>query len=162
MYEQFIEVKDCEMKLKRHQKIIDLIGRSEIETQEELARRLHEAGFPATQATVSRDIRELNLRKEINREGRSVYVPAREPAQDTGRYARVLRDAYLSMDAAQNILVIRTASGMAMAVAAVLDELKWEEVLGCIAGDDTIICVVKSEEHSHVVMERLRAFLENV
>lgn len=149
------------MKLKRHRQIIDLIGRFEIETQEELARRLHEAGFSVTQATVSRDIRELNLRKETNRYGRLVYVPAQEQAQDRdGRYARVLRDAFVSMDAAQNILVIRTGSGMAMAAAAVLDELDWEEVLGCIAGDDTVMCVVRSEAQSRLVMERLRAVLK--
>lgn len=155
------------MKLKRHRKILDLISESEIETQEELALKLHEAGFAATQATVSRDIRELNLRKEVNGRGRSVYVPAREPSEESsrsaaGRYARVLQDAFVSMDAAQNILVIRTASGMAMAAAAVLDELKWEEMLGCIAGDDTIICVVRSGEHSRIVMDRLRALLDGV
>ncbi len=149
------------MKLKRHREIIDLIGRFEIETQEELARRLHEAGFSVTQATVSRDIRELNLRKETNRHGKFVYVPVQEQVQDrNGRYARVLRDAFVSMDAAQNILVIRTVSGMAMAAAAVLDDLNWEEVLGCIAGDDTVMCVVRSEEQSRLVMERLRAVLK--
>lgn len=109
----------------------------------------------------------MNLRKEVNSRGRSVYVPAREPSKEpsrgaAGRHERVLQDAFVSMDAAQNILVIRTASGMAMAAAAVLDELKWEEMLGCIAGDDTIICVVRSEEHSRIVMDRLRALLAGV
>ena len=88
-------------------------------------------------------------------------MPVQEQVQDrNGRYARVLRDAFVSMDAAQNILVIRTVSGMAMAAAAVLDDLNWEEVLGCIAGDDTVMCVVRSEEQSRLVMERLRAVLK--
>ena len=151
------------MKPDRQKKIKDLIKEFEIETQEELACRLHEAGYEAAQSTISRDIRELNLRKAFNSQGKSVYVFTQEHSGGAnGRYPNILRDAFVSMDVSQNILVIRTVSGMAMAVAAVLDGLKWEEILGCIAGDDTIMCVVKSEEHSSIVMERLYAVLEEM
>lgn len=151
------------MKLQRHRKIIDLVEAFEIETQEELARKLHEAGYAATQSTISRDIRELNLQKNANSQGKLVYTVVQERSGDTaGRNFRVLRDAFVSVDVSQNILVIRTASGMAMAAAAVLDELKWEEILGCIAGDDTIMCVVRDMESGKVVMDRLRAVLENI
>ena len=135
------------MKLQRQRKIIDLVEEFEIETQEELAQRLQEAGYAATQSTISRDIRELNLQKNANGRGKLVYTSAQERA-------------VLSVDVSQNILVIRTASGMAMAAAAVLDELKWEEVLGCIAGDDTIMCVVKDAQSSRLVMDRLQSLLE--
>ncbi len=151
------------MKPDRQKKILDLIREYEIETQEELARRLREAGHGAAQSTISRDIRELNLRKAFNSQGKSVYVSP--PENDKGadsRYPGILQDAFVSADASGNILVIRTASGMAMAVAAVLDGLKWEELLGCIAGDDTIFCVVKEEEHSRIVLERLQAILKSV
>ena len=152
------------MKLRRHRKILDLISESEIETQEELALKLHEAGFAATQATVSRDIRELNLRKEVNGRGRSVYVPAREPSEESsrsaaGRYARVLQDAFVSMDAAQNILVIKTVSGMAMAVAAALDAIHIHEIVGCIAGDDTVMCAIRTVEDTEAVMAELHKIL---
>ena len=151
------------MKPDRQRKIIDLIKKYDIETQEELARRLHEAGYEAAQSTISRDIRELNLRKAFNSQGKSVYVFSPELGKSAdSRYPSILKDAFVSVDVSQNILVIRTVSGMAMAVAAVLDGLKWEEILGCIAGDDTIFCAVKSEEHSQIVMERLHAVLESV
>ena len=149
------------MKPDRQKKILDLIKKFEIETQEELAQRLHEAGHGAAQSTISRDIRELNLQKNANGRGKLVYTSAQERGNDTdGRNFRVFREAFVSVDVSQNILVIRTASGMAMAAAAVLDELKWEEVLGCIAGDDTIMCVVKDAQSSRLVMDRLQSLLE--
>ncbi|MCI8814152.1 MAG: arginine repressor [Lachnospiraceae bacterium] len=151
------------MKLDRHRKIVDLIQEFEIETQEELARRLHAAGYAVTQSTISRDIRELNLKKAVNRQGKLVYVSEKiRDGEASERYARILKGAFVSMDAAQNILVVRTVPGMAMAAAAVLDELDWEEVLGCIAGDDTIMCVVRSERHCRTVMERLRSVLDGM
>ena len=77
------------------------------------------------------------------------------------KYTRVLKDAFLSMDMAQNILVIKTVSGMAMAAAAALDELNWEEIVGCIAGDNTIMCAVKSVDETLLLMEKIRRILEN-
>ena len=148
------------MKLDRHKKILDLIQEFEIETQGELADRLQKAGYAATQSTISRDIRELNLKKALNGRGKFIYIaPKSQEGEPMERYARILKDAFTSMDAAQNILVIRTVPGMAMAAAAALDELNWEEILGCIAGDDTIMCVARSEGRVRTVMDRLRAVL---
>ncbi len=144
------------MKLKRHSKIVELIGKHDIETQEELADRLQEAGFRVTQATVSRDIRELKLTKVQGENGRQRYVVMQHPSSFSDKYIRILRDGYLSMDMAQNILVIKTVSGMAMAVAAALDAMHFYEIVGCIAGDDTIMCAVRSVDDTIVVMDKIR------
>ncbi len=151
------------MKLKRHSKILELISEFEIETQEELAQRLDEAGYKVTQATVSRDIRELSLTKVTIGKGRSIYAVLQAPNRNLSeKYSRVLRDAFVSMDTAQNILVIKTVPGMAMGVAAALDELKFQEIVGSIAGDDTVMCVIKTADQSLLVMEKLRNILENL
>ena len=151
------------MKLKRHTKILELIHEYEIETQEELAQRLEEAGFKVTQATVSRDIRELCLTKVANKKGRSVYAVLQGQNPNLSeKYSRVLRDAFVSMDTAQNILVIKTVPGMAMGVAAALDELKFSEIIGSIDGDDTVISVIKTADQSLLVMEKLRKILEKL
>ena len=151
------------MKLERHSKIIELIHQYEIETQEELAARLKEAGYKVTQATVSSDIRELKLTKVAGKSGRSHYEVLHNTNQNlSDKYSRVLRDAYVSMDMAQNILVIKTVPGMAMGVAAALDELQWKEIAGSIAGDDTVMCAIKSADQTLLVMERLRKVLENL
>ena len=132
------------MKVERHSKIVELIGKYEIETQEELAERLNEAGFNVTQATVSRDIRELKLTKMQSESGRQRYMVLESPRGTSAiKYIRILKDGYMSMDMAQNILVIKTVSGMAMAVAAALDAIQFHEIVGCIAGDDTIIVMEK-------------------
>ena len=151
------------MKIERHAKIIELIHQYEIETQEELAARLHEAGYSVTQATISRDIRELNQTKVTGRNGHSHYEIIHNSKQNLSeKYSRVLRDAFLSMDMAQNILVIKTVPGMAMAMAAALDELNWKEIVGCIAGDDTVMCAVKTADDTLLIMERLRKILEEL
>lgn len=144
------------MKLERHSKIVELIGKYEIETQEELADRLKEAGFRVTQATVSRDIRELKLTKVQGENGRQHYVVMQNQGSYSDKYIRILRDGYLSMDMAQNILVIKTVAGMAMAVAAALDAMHFYEIVGCIAGDDTIMCAVRSVDDTIVVMDKIR------
>ena len=144
------------MKLERHAKIIELINQYAIETQEELASRLNEAGFRVTQATVSRDIRELKLTK-MTVDGRQRYVIVPGPGGQMGdKYIGILREGFLSMDMAQNILVVKTVSGMAMAVAAALDAMHWSEVAGCIAGDDTIMCALHSADDTVQVMEKIR------
>lgn len=150
------------MKKNRHQKIVELIEKQDIETQEELAGCLIAEGFQVTQATVSRDIRELGLSKIAAAGGRQKYVllPAKE-AEISNRHVRVLKEGFESMDMAQNILVIKTVSGMAMAVAAALDALKWREIVGCIAGDDTIMCAVRSVEETKSVMEKLRKIIKD-
>ena len=151
------------MKIERHAKIIELIHEYEIETQEELAAHLNQAGYSVTQATISRDIRELNLTKVTGKSGRSHYEVLHNSRQNLSeKYYRVLRDAFLSMDMAQNILVIKTVPGMAMAVGAALDELNWKEIVGCIAGDDTIMCAIKTADDTLLIMERLRKILEEL
>ncbi|MCM1192496.1 MAG: arginine repressor [Butyrivibrio sp.] len=148
------------MKKLRHEKIAEIIQKYDVETQEELARRLREAGFAVTQATVSRDIREMQLSKMPTGGGRQKYViPEQGDRHMGGKYIRVLKDGFVSMDMAQNILVIKTVSGMAMAVAAALDALQFAEVVGCIAGDDTIFVAVRTVEETGRLMEKVRGLV---
>lgn len=149
------------MKKSRHSEIIELIEMYEIETQEELAERLKEAGFQVTQATVSRDIRELHLSKIPCGRGKQKYVLLRQDeSQLSDKYIRVLSDGFVSMDMAQNILVIKTVAGMAMAVAAALDAIKFKEIVGSIAGDDTIMVAVRTTEETKILMEKIEQMLE--
>ena len=149
------------MKQKRHEKIVEIIQNQDIETQEELADRLHELGFQVTQATVSRDIRELKLSKVSLQQGRQKYIAVEKQDDWIGdKYIHVLKTGYVSMAMAQNILVIKTISGMAMAVAAALDAMKLSEVVGCIAGDDTIMCAVRSVEETEQLMEKLKNMIK--
>ena len=149
------------MKQNRHQKIAELVSRCEIETQEELAEKLKEAGFSVTQATISRDIRQMNLSKLPAGNGRQKYVILKQEHEllSDNKYIRVLRDGFVSMDMAQNILVMRTVAGMAMAVAAALDAIHFGEVVGCIAGDDTIMIAVRSAEDTKILMEKIRELI---
>ena len=147
------------MKVDRHAKIVELIGKYEIETQEELAEYLTKAGYQVTQATVSRDIRELKLSKVQAESGKQRYVVFQSQKGLSDKYIRILRDGFLSMDMAQNILVIKTVSGMAMAVAAALDAIHFHEIVGCIAGDDTIMCAVRSVDDTILVMDKLRKLI---
>ena len=150
------------MKTKRQTKMLELIKKHDIETQEELSDYLQKEGYQVTQATVSRDIRELKLTKVAMSNGRQKYAALTEANEDLSeKYTRVFRDAFVSMDMAQNILVIKTVSGMAMGVAAALDALNWKEILGCIAGDDTIMCAVRSVDDTIAVMSRLRKLVED-
>ncbi len=145
------------MKIERHTKIVELISKYDIETQEDLAEKLNEAGFNVTQATVSRDIRELKLTKVSTDGNRQKYVVLQsQEGWMSEKYIRVLQDGFLSMTKASNILVIRTVSGMAMAVAAALDAMQFKEVLGCIAGDDTIFCATRNDEETLSLMDRMR------
>ena len=148
------------MKTERHSKIVELIGKYEIETQEDLADRLNQEGFNVTQATVSRDIRELKLSKISNGKGQQKYVVMKNPGNTSSeKYVRILKDGFISMDMAQNILVIKTGAGLAMAAAAALDALHFQELVGCIAGDDTIMCAVRSVDDTIILMEKLRRML---
>lgn len=148
------------MKRERQNKILELISSRDIETQEELVDLLRAEGFNVTQATISRDINELRLGKLTSGNGKRKFAVA--PTGDvhlTSKYIRVLRDGFVSMDNAQNILVVRTVSGMAMAVAASLDALRMKEVVGSIAGDDTIMMAIRTTEETKVVMNKIREFL---
>lgn len=150
------------IKKRRHEKIIELIDQYEIETQEELADRLCSAGYQVTQATVSRDIRELKLSKVPFGKGRQKYVAfAHDEAHLGDKYIRVLKEGYVSMEPAQNLLVMKTVSGMAMAVAAAVDALKMDEVVGCIAGDNTIMMAMRSEAAAVAVMDQIERMIEH-
>ena len=150
------------MKAERQAKILDLIVKKEIGTQEELTTELERAGFVATQATVSRDIREMKLTKVAMSNGKLRYVAYRKTEENmTEKYNRIFCDGFVSMDNAQNILVIKTVAGMEMAVAAALDHMELPEIVGSIAGDDTIMCAVRSVDDTLTIMGRLRKLVEN-
>ena len=149
------------MKVNRHAKIVELINKYQIETQDELAEYLNEAGFKVTQATVSRDIRDLKLTKVPAENGRQKYAVLQSTQNGmTEKYVRILQDGFSSMDMAQNSRVLKTVSGMAMAVAAALDAMNWNEIVGCIAGDDTIMCAVRTVDDTILLMEKIKKLLE--
>ena len=139
------------MKSKRQVKILELIRKNDIETQEELSDYLEKEGYQVTQATVSRDIRELKLTKVAMNNGRQKYVALSENTEGMSeKYIRIFRDGFVSMDMAQNILVIKTVSGMAM---------DCNEIVGSIAGDDTIMCAVRTVDDTVALMKRLRKII---
>ncbi|MBQ6407300.1 MAG: arginine repressor [Butyrivibrio sp.] len=149
------------MKRSRHDKIIEIIARNDVETQEQLASLLKEAGYDVTQATVSRDIRQMKLSKQVTEDGKQKYVYSTadsEAMQD--KYVSVLKAGYVSMEVAQNLLVIKTVSGMAMALATAIDALDIPEVIGCIAGDDTIFVAIRSYEEAQAVRDRFSEMLQ--
>lgn len=145
------------MKEKRQNKIREIIQNKDIETQDELLAKLCEAGFQTTQATISRDIREMKLTKIASESGRQKYALIQNASTDVmAKYHQVLNAGILHMDYAQNLIVIRTVSGMAMAVAAALDNMNLPGVMGCIAGDDTIFCAVRGTEYCTKIIAEIR------
>lgn len=149
------------MKTIRQSKMLELIRKNEIETQEELLAYLLKEGFAVTQATVSRDIRELKLTKIATSNGKQKYAVLNDTSMDLSeKYVRVLKDGYISMDMAQNILVIKTVSGMANAVCAAIDAMNIHEIVGTIAGDDTIMCAIRTTEDTVTIMKKLRKIVE--
>lgn len=133
------------MKKNRQEAIIELIQQYPIETQEELLSRLNQIGFKTTQATISRDIRELALIKKPDADGKQIYCLIDQEDETSRKYQRILAEAIISMELAENMLVVKTVSGMAMASAAALDSLNIIGMVGTIAGDDTIMCVMKDK-----------------
>lgn len=149
------------MKERRQQRIIELIEKHDIETQEELVNKLLKDGFNITQATISRDIRELKITKVANGKGKQKYVVLNNEAEQLAdKYIRIIRDGLIGMDTAQNILVIKTVSGMAMAVAAALDAMHLSEVVGCIAGDDTIMVAVRTSHDAILVKDKIAEMIK--
>ena len=144
------------MKRNRQEAILRVISQYEVETQQELAQRLKEEGFEVTQATVSRDIRDMKLSKMPTGEGHQKYVRFHNDEKHlSGKYVNVLKEGFVSIDMAQNILVIKTVAGMASAVCAALDAMKWNEIVGSIAGDDTIMCAIRSVDDTVKVMDKI-------
>lgn len=148
------------MKNKRHEAIVAIIEQYQIATQEELAEKLKEAGFQVTQATVSRDIRQMNLKKASVNGKRACYVITKEEAPLTGAYGRALKESLVCVETAMNLLVLKTHPGMAMAVAAAVDALPFPEIVGTIAGDDTIMVAVRSIEEAQLVRKRFLEMME--
>ena len=144
------------MKVKRHNKILEIIENNNIETQEELIEKLRQAGFDVTQATVSRDIRELKLLKQMTDMGTYKYVvPKNSGAENQHVYSRALASSIKNVDCSLNDIVIRTYPGMAQAVAAGIDALRETDILGCVAGDDCIIIVTRNEDSAVSIARRI-------
>lgn len=144
------------MKNNRQMKILELIANNDIETQEDLAEMLNASGYTVTQATVSRDIRALHLYKKPVGNGHQKYAVEAAHNDDLDeKFQRVLRDGFVSIDTAQNILVIKTVSGMAMAVAAAVDAMHFNEIVGTIAGDDTIMMAIRTVDDAKAVMHKI-------
>ena len=148
------------LKKARQDKILDLIRRYEIETQEEMLLRLKECGYMVTQATVSRDIRELNLIKGISQRGTYCYALPQKKENNPHPFGTVMTDSVVSVDAAGNIVVIKTYPGVASAVAGYIDSCNLPEVLGTIAGDDAVFVVVRDASRAGNFCEKIKELLE--
>ncbi|HWQ72514.1 MAG TPA: arginine repressor [Desulfitobacteriaceae bacterium] len=149
------------MKTRRHMKIQEIISKEIVRTQEELAKKLLEEGFVVTQATVSRDIKELGLIKVPGNDDEYHYaIPVEQyPSNILERLKRLLRETMVSVDDSENIVLIRTIPGNAHALASIIDNCNWPEVVGTVAGDDTILLVVKPKEAAGIVCERINSLL---
>lgn len=150
------------MKNDRQDAIIKLIQDEKIGTQEQLTAQLNELGYAVTQATVSRDIKALGLVKKAKRGEKSFYVFPGSTGDSVmeAKYQRILKEGFLDIDMAQNILVIKTVAGMAMAVCAAIDSMHWREIVGSIAGDDTIMCAVRTVKDTELLMKRIKAIVK--
>ncbi len=145
------------MKVKRHNKILEIIANYNIETQEDLIDKLRLAGFNVTQATVSRDIRELKLLKVMSDDGLYKYVvPGTTQGDQKHIYSKAIDGSIKSVEYSLNNIVIKTYPGLANAVAARIDSFHEPEVLGCVAGDDCVIMVAKSIESAAALTEKFR------
>ena len=143
------------MKTRRHNEIIELIKIREVGTQEELLELLKDKGYDVTQATIPREIRELNLTK-ISLSGRQKYAIIQKDEEVSDKYVRVLKEGFVSMLPSGNLIILKTVVGMAMAVATAIDALEINEIIGCIAGDDTIFIAVSENSHTTDVMNKLK------
>lgn len=149
------------MKAARHAMILELIEKIKIETQDELAERLREQGFAVTQATVSRDIKELRLIKVLADDGAYKYATvdkAEAGLQD--RFFRIFSQSVLSITYAGHLIVIKTITGTASASGEAIDSLKWPEITGTIAGDNTIFVAVKDAKAVQEIIKRFRAMMK--
>ena len=151
------------MKKNRQEKLLDLISRYEIETQEELIQKLKENGYDVTQATVSRDIRELKIAKMTTGKGRYRYVlPRRIEDTPSVKFSAALMDSIISVSNSGNITVLKTYPGLASAVAAGVDSMKLHQILGCVAGDDTIFVLTTDPESADALAKQVHDLLKNI
>ncbi|HIS78620.1 arginine repressor [Anaeromassilibacillus sp. An200] len=148
------------MKKRRHEKILQIIGNNTVDTQEELLRLLREEGFDVTQATVSRDIKELRLVKTQTGNGKYRYTAPKDGSRDmSSRFFSLFSENTISVQSACNMVVIKSLTGMAQAVCAAMDSLHWEGIVGTLAGDDTIFVVTQDEECARRFAEELRRMM---
>lgn len=150
------------MKTRRHAKILEIINNNSVETQEELQSLLRDAGYNVTQATVSRDIKELRLIKTPDAAGGYHYSTARGGTEPiSARFHSIFADSVVNVQYAQNIVVVHCLTGMAQAACAAMDSLHWKQVIGTLAGDDTFICVVTSERDAEELVLELKKMLSD-
>ncbi|MGW8957879.1 transcriptional regulator AhrC/ArgR [Paenibacillus sp. NPDC055715] len=148
------------MKGQRHIKIREIISQQEIETQDDLVEALRKAGFQVTQATVSRDIKELLLIKVPMDDGRYKYsMPSDQRYNPAQKLKRTLGDNFLHIDYTTNLIVMKCLPGTANSIAALLDNIEWPEIMGTISGDDTILIICRSEENSETIVNRLMGYI---
>lgn len=148
------------MKTRRHAKILELIKEFDIETQDELLRYLREDGFDVTQATVSRDIKELRLVKSLSHTGKYKYSSGTDGGKDmSSKFFSLFADSVLSVEAAMNLVVIKTMTGMAQAVCASMDAAFTQNFVGTLAGEDTIFVVCRDIEHAQEIQEEFRNYI---
>lgn len=149
------------MKTVRQVAILDIIEKQEIETQEELASALNARGIRVTQATVSRDIKELRLLKVLTPSGKYKYATGDQADNNlTDRFIRMLAESLLSVSSANNLIVVKTLSGSANVAAEALDSMHWPEVLGTLAGDNTVLLIIRSNEDTITVTSRIREMMK--
>ena len=147
------------IKQQRQQAILNIIRRDEVDTQADLLERLSAENFEATQATLSRDIRALGLVKVRNQAGRTQYAEASNSASGVTKFHTLFADAAQKVDFAGNVVVVKCAAGMANAVCAAMDALQWESVVGTLAGDDTIFCVIRTPQEAETLTAELKKML---
>ncbi|MBC8528857.1 arginine repressor [Christensenellaceae bacterium NSJ-44] len=149
------------MKSGRHAMILDIIDKNDIETQEDLAEALRETGYEVTQATISRDIKELRLVKVLTPNNTYKYATVDKADKVmTNRFIRVFSEAVLSIVAANNLIIIKTLSGSAHAAGNTIDSMRWPEIVGSIAGDDTILVVAPDNDAAQVLVAKFKEMMK--
>jgi transcriptional regulator of arginine metabolism len=149
------------MKVSRQLKIIEIIENNLIETQEELAQALKDNGFTVTQATISRDIKELKLIKVMGHDGISHYAPLKDIGSIYNeRVTAVFRESVLTIDFVDNMIVLRTLPAMAQAAALAIDSLEWSEIVGTIAGDDTIFVLIRNRKMMEEIVGKFKKLMK--
>lgn len=148
------------MKARRQAKILEIIKHNIVETQEELAEALGRHGIPVTQATVSRDIKELQLNKVPTGDGRYRYgLPEETPSVSWDKRRRIFQESVLGVEYSENIIIVKSLPGTAPGVASAIDHLGWHEMIGSVAGDDTVMVIIKPKEVTLEVVERIRGLM---
>lgn len=157
----YMERRRCKMsKIQRHIKIRELITENDIETQDELVNQLKALGYDVTQATVSRDIKEMHLVKVPSASGGYKYsLPADQRFNPLNKLKRLIMDAFVKIDHTSHFIILKTLPGNAQAVGALIDQLDWEEIMGSICGDDTCLIICRSEEQTEEIKERFLKML---